>query len=69
MPHRAAFDMGADRTAAFALAGAGGLWVFAAETGVNAQPPGLSGEAWAREADPIDLVRAAIDKVPAPSWQ
>ena len=29
----------------------------------------LSGEAWAREADPVALVRTAIDSVAAPSWQ
>ena len=29
----------------------------------------LSGESWAREADPVEIVRAAIDRVPAPSWQ
>lgn len=29
----------------------------------------LSGESWAREADPVALVRAAIDRVPAPSWR
>ena len=50
MPHRAAFDMGADRTAAFALAGAGGLCVFA----------GLSGEAWADWAAALTTGVAAL---------
>ena len=29
----------------------------------------LSNDAWARNAEPVDIVRRAIDRVPAPSWQ
>ena len=50
MPARPAFDLGADRTAAFALAGAGGLCVFA----------GLTGEAWAAWAAALTTGVAAV---------